>query len=58
MFHLKGCPKCHGDLYLEGNELEDQEMCCVQCGFRKFVTPLALTIPYQLTKNPVVPIGT
>ena len=58
MFHLKGCPKCQGDLYLEANELEDQEMYCVQCGFRKYVTPLDATIPYQLVEKQVVPIGT
>ena len=54
MLSLKGCPKCHGDMLMEENEFEDQELCCLQCGLRQFVTPLALTIPYNVAKNPAV----
>ena len=37
MFKLKGCPRCKGDLYLDRNELEDEEAYCLQCGYRRFV---------------------
>ena len=31
MFKLRGCPKCHGDLYL-GEDIYGRYMNCVQCG--------------------------
>ncbi len=43
MFWLKACPRCSGDLHLEVDEMGDKEIYCVQCGFRKFGSPLVLT---------------
>lgn len=31
MFQLRGCPKCHGDLYL-GEDIYGAYLSCVQCG--------------------------
>ena len=31
MFKLRGCPKCHGDLYL-GEDIYGIYLSCVQCG--------------------------
>ncbi len=31
MFKLRGCPKCHGDLYL-GEDIYGAYLNCVQCG--------------------------
>ena len=31
MFKLRGCPKCHGDLYL-GEDIYGPYLSCVQCG--------------------------
>ena len=31
MFKLRGCPKCHGDLYL-GEDMYGTFLSCVQCG--------------------------
>ena len=39
MFKLRGCPKCHGDLYT-GEDVHGAYMSCVQCG-RYFDLPVA-----------------
>ena len=39
MFWLRACPRCRGDLYLERNELGDNEVYCLHCGFRRFSKP-------------------
>ena len=31
MFKLRGCPKCHGDLYV-GEDIYGTYLSCVQCG--------------------------
>ena len=31
MFKLRGCPKCHGDLYV-GEDIYGAYLSCVQCG--------------------------
>ena len=31
MFKLRGCPKCHGDLFL-GEDIYGAYLSCVQCG--------------------------
>ena len=31
MFKLRGCPKCHGDLYA-GEDIYGSYLSCVQCG--------------------------
>ena len=31
MFKLRGCPKCHGDLY-NGEDVYGSYLICVQCG--------------------------
>ncbi len=31
MFKLRGCPKCHGDLFL-GEDIYGTYLSCVQCG--------------------------
>ena len=31
MFKLRGCPKCHGDLYA-GQDIYGSYLTCVQCG--------------------------
>ena len=36
MLLFKGCPRCHGDLALDNNEMDDVEVYCLQCGFRDF----------------------
>ena len=32
MMYLKGCPRCHGDLYL-GEDIHGQYLSCIQCGY-------------------------
>ena len=39
MFQLRGCPKCHGDLYL-GEDIYGAYLSCVQCG-RYYALPKA-----------------
>ena len=41
IFWLRACPRCRGDLYMELNELDDEEIYCMQCGYRTFRTSLA-----------------
>lgn len=36
MLLFKGCPRCHGDLALDNNEMNEEEVYCLQCGFRSF----------------------
>ena len=36
MIQFKACPRCQGDLELERNEVDDVEVYCFQCGYRKF----------------------
>ena len=31
MFNLRGCPKCHGDLYA-GEDIYGVYLSCIQCG--------------------------
>ena len=31
MFKLRGCPKCHGDLYA-GEDIHGAYLACIQCG--------------------------
>ena len=40
----KGCPKCNGDVYIEGSKLEDNtyDIYCLQCGSRDFPSELGL----------------
>ena len=60
MFWLRACPRCQGDLYLEVNEYDDSETYCVQCGFRKFGTPVAVTRPaisHETQDRPVMPLA-
>ena len=40
MFQLRACPRCQGDLFLERNDLDDEEIFCVRCGFRRFQQPV------------------
>ena len=37
MIKLKGCPKCHGDLYLN-EDMYGKYFNCLQCGYTKDVT--------------------
>ena len=34
MLKLKGCPKCHGDLYLN-RDMYGKYLTCLQCGYLK-----------------------
>ena len=34
MIRFKGCPKCHGDLYLS-KDMYGKYLTCLQCGFLK-----------------------
>ncbi len=43
MYRLKGCPKCHGDMFLE--RYPNSEWCCLQCSFRQPLMPLTV-LPY------------
>jgi Zn ribbon nucleic-acid-binding protein len=36
MMRLKACPRCRGDLEVQRNEVDDVEVSCFQCGYRKF----------------------
>jgi predicted nucleic-acid-binding Zn-ribbon protein len=40
----KGCPKCDGDVYAQGEKLEDNtyDVYCIQCGYRNFPDELGL----------------
>lgn len=38
---LHGCPKCHGDLYLEVDEDGDTFGHCLQCGFAGIANVIA-----------------
>ena len=51
MFKLRGCPKCHGDLY-SGQDAYGVYLSCVQCG-RYFE---AIPVPDRVErKAPAVP---
>ena len=53
MFYFKACPKCRGDLYKERNDFEDEELYCIQCGYRWFAMPAVATIPLATSLDPV-----
>jgi DNA-directed RNA polymerase subunit M/transcription elongation factor TFIIS len=36
---ISGCPRCHGDLYLDARE-QYAEYICLQCGYRKTAKPV------------------
>ena len=55
MFWLKACPRCRGDIYLESNELEGNELHCMQCGFRRFVTQAATLGEVKNQEQSVIP---
>ena len=42
MFKLRGCPKCHGDLFL-GEDIYGKYLSCVQCG-RYFSTEASVRV--------------
>lgn len=58
MFLLKACPRCHGDLYFDGNPY-DSFLRCIQCGYTRDIqaenVPLAgaVTTPGQRTPHSV-----
>ena len=35
MIDMKGCPRCHGDLYQE-ETFGERELVCLQCGHRTY----------------------
>jgi hypothetical protein len=39
MFKLKGCPRCHGDIYLDKDLYGVYEQ-CIQCGYMLYQTPV------------------
>ena len=51
MFHLKGCPKCRGDLFFE-EDFYGSYFRCLQCGL---MMDLDVQIPVQ-TKKTVKPV--
>ena len=43
MIHLKACKRCGGDMLVE-NYLGDQDLVCIQCGYRTPANPSALVL--------------
>ena len=39
MWRLKGCPKCHGDVFLE-KDINGWYERCLQCGYNRDTIPL------------------
>ena len=57
MFLLKACPRCHGDLYFDGNPY-DSFLRCIQCGYTRDIqaknVPIgAVALPGQQTSHSV-----
>jgi len=42
MYLLKGCPRCHGDMYLGRTRPEKGEAHCIQCGYREYSRSMTL----------------
>ena len=40
MIYFKGCPRCHGDLYLK-EDIFSKYLSCLQCGYLKDIMELA-----------------
>ena len=53
MFWLKGCPKCLGDLRLERDEMDEEEIFCMQCGFRHFDPAIPAALMPLSVSNPL-----
>jgi len=51
MIHLKSCPKCHGDMYLDKDAYGSFRQ-CLQCGFMK-----DLVDPSQILAQALKPKG-
>jgi DNA-directed RNA polymerase subunit RPC12/RpoP len=46
---LKGCVRCHGDVYVDEDLISGRELVCLQCGDRMPERPL-VQLPY--VENP------
>lgn len=44
MIDIKGCPRCHGDLYQE-ETFGERELVCLQCGHRTYAGRTAAPRP-------------
>jgi DNA-directed RNA polymerase subunit RPC12/RpoP len=36
-WQLHGCPRCGGDIFIDGNDKEQPEVKCLQCGYTRDV---------------------
>ena len=43
MIGFKGCPKCHGDLYLN-KDMYGKYISCLQCGYMKDLPPESMEL--------------
>ena len=53
MYQLRGCPKCHGDLYA-GQDIYGAYLSCVQCGRYYAVGEAADRSEYEEASAPAV----
>ena len=55
MLWLKSCPRCRGDLYQERTELDEEELYCMQCGYRRFGMLAVSEKRLDTEREPVMP---
>ncbi len=53
---IHACPRCHGDLYRDMLET-DEEFVCLQCGLRTYRSRLNQTAAEEPRREPVAPRG-
>ncbi len=37
IWRLRACPKCHGDMLVDNDDLVGKVEACLQCGFIKYI---------------------
>ena len=57
MLALKACPRCRGDVSIKENEFEEWELCCLQCGYRKYRATLRLPESVESAGQQAVPLA-
>ncbi|MBI3978289.1 MAG: hypothetical protein HY331_08900 [Chloroflexi bacterium] len=53
MMWLKACPRCHGDLAKQTDELGETFVGCLQCGYVRYL-PVTVAKPVAARRHPPI----
>lgn len=51
MILIKGCPRCHGNIYIDGIYKWEEEEVCLQCGYRRSIPVPVTPVKEDLMKG-------